>query len=64
MQQRTLGRNGLVVSAMGLGCLGMSEFYGPTDELESVATIHRELYFGRNGKETAPCSLVITAPAF
>src|SRR5580704_16828742 len=39
MQYRRLGRSSLVVSAVGLGCMGMSEFYGATDETESIATI-------------------------
>jgi aryl-alcohol dehydrogenase-like predicted oxidoreductase len=43
---RTLGRHGLEVSAQGLGCMGMSEFYGPGDDDESVATIHRALDLG------------------
>ena len=46
MERRALGRSGLTVSAMGLGCMGMSEFYGPADESESVATIHRALDLG------------------
>ena len=46
MERRALGRGGLTVSAMGLGCMGMSEFYGPADEAESVATIHRALDLG------------------
>jgi aryl-alcohol dehydrogenase-like predicted oxidoreductase len=46
MERRTLGGGGLAVSAMGLGCMGMSEFYGPADEAESVATIHRALDLG------------------
>ena len=45
MRKRTLGQ-GLVVSAQGLGCMGMSEFYGPGDEDESIATIHRALELG------------------
>ncbi len=43
MEQRRLGARGPAVSAMGLGCMGMSEFYGPTDDTESIATIHRAL---------------------
>jgi aryl-alcohol dehydrogenase-like predicted oxidoreductase len=46
MNDRTLGRDGLTVSALGLGCMGMSEFYGPTDDDESIATIHRALDLG------------------
>jgi aryl-alcohol dehydrogenase-like predicted oxidoreductase len=46
MNNRTLGRDGLTVSALGLGCMGMSEFYGPTDDAESIATIHRALDLG------------------
>jgi aryl-alcohol dehydrogenase-like predicted oxidoreductase len=43
MEKRRLGGQGLVVSALGLGCMGMSEFYGPADEREAIATIHRAL---------------------
>lgn len=46
MQTRTLGSEGLEVSAQGLGCMGMSEFYGTADEDEAVATIHRALELG------------------
>ena len=51
--KRTLGAGGLVTSAQGLGCMGMSEFYGPADEAESVATIHRALDLGVTLLDTA-----------
>jgi aryl-alcohol dehydrogenase-like predicted oxidoreductase len=41
MKTRKLGSQGLTVSELGLGCMGMSEFYGTGDEAESIATIHR-----------------------
>lgn len=53
MIRRTLGMGGLTVSALGLGCMGMSEFYGPADERESIATIHRALDLGLNFLDTA-----------
>jgi aryl-alcohol dehydrogenase-like predicted oxidoreductase len=53
MKQRKLGRGGPIVSAMGLGCMGMSEFYGPGDEQESIATIHRALDLGITFFDTA-----------
>src|SRR6266852_7001806 len=53
MPQRRLGRSELVVSAIGLGCMGMSEFYGPTDDAESIATIHRAIDHGINFMDTA-----------
>lgn len=54
IEQRELGRSGLFVSAMGLGCMGMSEFYGDTsNDAESVATIHRALDLGINFLDTA-----------
>ena len=46
MPTRSLGRQGLVVSALGLGCMGMSQSYGPADENESIATIHRAIDLG------------------
>jgi len=53
MDQRKLGRNGPNVSAIGLGCMGMSEFYGASDERQSIATIHRALELGVNFLDTA-----------
>ncbi len=53
METRALGTGGLRVSALGLGCMGMSEFYGPGDERESIRTIHRALDLGMNFLDTA-----------
>ena len=52
MEQRALGQ-GLMVSALGLGCMGMSQSYGPGDERESVATVHRALDLGMTFLDTA-----------
>jgi len=56
MEQRRLGTNGPTVSALGLGCMGMSAFYGTTDEGEAIATIHRALELG--------CTLLDTAEMY
>ena len=53
MKQRTLGKQGLTVPAPGLGCMGMSEFYGARDDQESIATIHRALDLGVTLLDTA-----------
>src|SRR3954467_6219158 len=53
MKTRKLGEQGLEVSAEGLGCMGMSEFYGDADEGEAVRTIHRALELGVNFLDTA-----------
>jgi aryl-alcohol dehydrogenase-like predicted oxidoreductase len=53
MKSRKLGRNGPAVSALGLGCMGMSDFYGAHDDAESIATIHHALDRGLNFLDTA-----------
>ncbi|HZD38965.1 MAG TPA: aldo/keto reductase [Actinomycetes bacterium] len=53
MRQRRLGTEKLTVSALGLGCMGMSQSYGPADERESIATIHRALELGVTFLDTA-----------
>jgi aryl-alcohol dehydrogenase-like predicted oxidoreductase len=53
MQVRHLGKNGPLVSALGLGCMGMSEFYGARDDAESIVTIHRSLDLGMTFLDTA-----------
>jgi aryl-alcohol dehydrogenase-like predicted oxidoreductase len=53
MQYRTLGRKGPTVSAIGLGCMGMSEFYGAADDAESIRTLHHALDAGLNFLDTA-----------
>ena len=53
LPKRTLGRQGLVVSAIGLGCMGMSQSYGTPDDAESIATIHRALERGVDYFDTA-----------
>ncbi|NJC71730.1 aldo/keto reductase [Planosporangium thailandense] len=53
MKYRTLGAGGPALSALGLGCMGMSEFYGPADEADSIRTIHRAVELGVNLLDTA-----------
>jgi aryl-alcohol dehydrogenase-like predicted oxidoreductase len=53
MEQRTLGINGPQVGAVGLGCMGMSDFYGPAEDAKSIAVIHRSIELGMNFLDTA-----------
>src|SRR6201987_387508 len=53
MEFRQLGKNGIPVSALGLGCMGMSYAYGPADENESLQVLHRYLELGGNFLDTA-----------
>jgi aryl-alcohol dehydrogenase-like predicted oxidoreductase len=53
MEHVALGDQGLSVARQGLGCMGMSEFYGPRDDAESLATIHRALELGISMLDTA-----------
>jgi aryl-alcohol dehydrogenase-like predicted oxidoreductase len=53
MNKRTLGNSGIAVSAIGLGCMGMSEFYGASDESQSIATLEHSLDIGVNFWDTA-----------
>jgi len=53
LKKRKLGKDGLLVSEQGLGCMGMSEFYGATDETESIATLDRALELGINFFDTS-----------
>jgi len=53
LSKRKLSRQGLEVSAIGLGCMGMSQSYGPADEMESIATLHRAIELGCTFLDTA-----------
>ncbi len=62
MKRRSLGQ-GLIVSAEGLGCMGMSEFYGAGDDTESLATIHEALDSGVDFLDTATCTVPLPMSA-
>ena len=69
MALRTLGKNGPPVSDLGLGCMGMSDFYGPADETESIATIRAALdaalvvrFTGSAGELVCPVAQTARAP--
>ena len=64
MEQRRLGTQGLVVSALGLGCMGMSEFYGTPDEQESLATIHRATGLFRRAEDLPKDDHRVNMPRF
>jgi aryl-alcohol dehydrogenase-like predicted oxidoreductase len=53
MEKRKLGNQGLVVSELGLGCMGMSQMYGPRDDIESTATLERAIELGIDFFDTA-----------
>jgi len=62
MEMRELGKSGLKVSAIGLGCMGISEFYGSHNGQDSIATIHRALELVPVDEPTHPLNNVNTFP--